>query len=988
MSPPGPPPATARLREYLNTVKAADTFGPQVVAHRCLPATAASYAETDPPLAPPLCRRLGELGIARLYCHQDQAVRMVLAGEDVVVATPTASGKSLVYNLPVLQELYRAEPGHALYLFPLKALARDQYAALLRLAAGLEATATKNRPLAALFDGDTPAAARRRIRDRPPTALLSNPEMVHLSLLPGHSGWAGFFAGLRYVVIDEVHSYRGILGGHISWLLRRLQRIATHYGARPVFILLSATIGNPGELAEMLLGRRVAVVSESGAPQAEKNLLLLNPWGSAANAAEHLLVAAMQRGLRSIVYTKSRKMTELIHRWSVPRLGPLAGRLSAYRAGFLPEERREIETQLANGKLLGVVSTSALELGIDIGDLDICILVGYPGSILATIQRGGRVGRGEQPSATILIAGEDALDQYFMRQPDDFFRRRPEKAVLNPYNPAIIGRQLLCAAAELPLDESEILLNDKEIKDTVTILSRNGELLETARGGRWVAAASRPHQQISLRGGGRQLAIIDSQTGEIVGEIDALRGMRDCHPGAVYLHRATSYLVEQFDPAAGEVVVRRAEPPYHTRPLREKKTEILAVAAQCRCHGLGLSFGQIRVTERITGYQRWHNSSGKLLATHPLALPEQIIETEGLWLDLPATLVAELEGGQYHLMAAIHALEHALIALLPLFLLCDSNDLGGIATLLHPQTEHTSVFLYDGQAGGAGLCREAYHCMAELLQQTYHTVAGCPCDNGCPSCVHAARCGSGNRPIDRLACVALLTAILAGDMPTEPTQPTQPRQDSKAPPRYSPAGRREKPRPGLSVLPKNFCVFDLETIRSAAEVGGWGRSERMGMALAVLYDSASDSCSTFLEEEAEELVERLRRYPLVVGFNNKRFDNRVLSAYTRFDLTSLPALDLLEEVHGHLGYRLSLQRLATDSLGRGKMADGQQSLQWYREGRLDLIEQYCRQDVEITRDLLYYALEHGFLLFTNKAGCKVRLPLPLATRITALLARS
>jgi DEAD/DEAH box helicase domain-containing protein len=340
-------------------------------------------------------------------------------------------------------------------------------------------------------------------------------------------------------------------------------------------------------------------------------------------------------------------------------------------------------------------------------------------------------------------------------------------------------------------------------------------------------------------------------------------------------------------------------------------------------------------------------------------------------------------------MAALHALEHALIALLPLFILCDSSDLGGISSPMHPQTEKATIFVYDGHPGGIGLSQEAYQLMDKLLRQAHRTVESCPCENGCPSCVHSSRCGSGNRPIDRLACVALLATLLQSPSGRLEQRPLPPHQESAgmATAHLGP-DRTEKglsdPQP-RAFPPGNFCVFDLETIRSAEEVGGWGRAERMGMALAVLYDSPSNSFSCYRDEDASRLVEKLQQYSLVVGFNNKRFDNRVLSAYTDANLSQLPSIDLLEEVHGHLGYRLSLHRLAETTLGTGKSADGLQSLQWVREGRLDLVERYCQRDVEITRDLFLYALQHGFLLFTNKAGHRVRLPLDLKRRISDLL---
>lgn len=979
------------VTEYVASLKNSPKFGPQVVCHTSYPEKAAEYVHDFPFLAAPLKQCLAGLGIQQLYSHQSQAIENILQGRDVVVATPTASGKSIIYNLPVLNDLFSANPGHSLYLFPLKALAHDQYNVLIKLFTHLPAEIQKKHSnFAALFDGDTSSYGRRKIRDNHPRVLLTNPEMLHLSMLPYHQNWRSFFGNLRYIVIDEVHSYRGVLGSHMAWVLRRLLRLTDYYGAKPTFILLSATIGNPGELGKQLVDKKVEVICDSGAPRAARSMLFLNPWDSAAYVASQLLEAAVKRGLRTIVYTQSRKMTELINLWTAPRLGDLATKLSAYRAGFLPEERRDIERMLFSGQLLGVISTSALELGIDIGDLDLCILVGYPGSIMATWQRGGRVGRGARNSATILIGQEDALDQHFMRHPEDFFARSPESAVLNPANVSIMAQHLHCCAAELPLSFSENLLQNQVVRENVTTLAQSGALLQTASGDLWISSRKYPHRHVSLRGGGTQMAIIDGENGEIIGEIDTARSLKECHPGAIYLHRATTWIIDTLDIQGCEVVARREKPAYFTRPMAEKRTEILEVLATKSSFAVQVSFGRVRVTEKVTGYQKRNNHTQKLITTTALDLPEQIIETEGLWVDIPQHVVDNLEAEKYHFMGAIHALEHAMIALFPLLVLCDRNDIGGISCPLHEQTEKASIFIYDGYPGGVGLTREAFDKIDDLLLQSRQTVMSCACENGCPSCVHSPKCGSGNRPIDKKACLFLLEKILQKGREGTDTLPTPQalqKNHSQKPSRNKVGVLQYTPR-GLAALPEKYGVFDLETIRSAEEVGGWHHAEKMGVSVAVVYDSTLNDFVTYLEDEMDRLVRHLQSLQLVVGFNNKRFDNKVLSAYTSVDLNKLPSLDLLEEAHNHLGYRLSLNSLAEHTLGQAKSADGLQALQWYKEGRIDLIQKYCRKDVEITRDLLYHALEQGFLLFTNKARQKVRLPLALEKTIGKILIRA
>ncbi|BCL60797.1 hypothetical protein DGMP_14900 [Desulfomarina profundi] len=966
------------VSEYISSLKNSPRFGPQVVFHKKIDGVPAKFSKKATDLSPTSREIMKKAGIKNIFSHQSRAIRYLLQGHDIIVATPTASGKSMIYNLPVLDELNQDIPGTSIYVFPLKALARDQLntlESLAQLAGGGQNP--KNGPIAALFDGDTSPYMRRKIRNDPPPVLLTNPEMLHLSILPYHDSWANFFARLRYIVIDEVHSYRGVLGSHMSWLLRRLQRIASWYGAEPVFVLLSATIGNPGELAELLLDRSVKVIEESGAPRSEKHFLMINPWDSAAYSASRLLEAAMKRGLRTIVYTQSRKMTELIAIWTSERLGQLADKLSAYRAGFLPEERRDIEQRLFSGRLLGVISTSALELGIDVGDLDLCILVGYPGSVMATWQRGGRVGRGGRSSAVILIAQEDALDQYLMRNPEDFFKRAPESAVLNPENDIISAQHLHCCSAELSLKRNEPLLQNSKIREKVVEMTIKGVLLETGSGGCWLSTRKYPQRLVSLRGGGRQLVIIELPGGEITGEIDSTRALKECHPGAVYIHRGMVQLVEHLDLEGGEVVVRRESPNYYTRPMVSKRTEILEVYGKKTCFGLTVSLGRVKVMEKVTGYQKKNKRTQRTMSTIDLDLPEQTIETEGIWFDVEQETRTYLEEKKLHFMGAIHAFEHGIIALFPLLVLCDHNDIGGISCPVHDQTEKGSIFVYDGHQGGVGLARAAYGRAEELLRETYKVIMTCGCENGCPSCVHSPKCGSGNRPIDKQACLEFFGHIFAN--PLDPENMIN--QEEKK------ANKTNSYPTGLNSLPKHFGVFDLETIRSAKEVGGWAHCEKMGISVAVIYDSRLDSYVSYLEEEIDDFIDHLHRLDLIVGFNNIRFDNRVISAYTDRDLTQLPNLDLLAEVQKYLGYRLSLDRLAATTLGRKKSADGLQALQWYREGKIELIARYCKDDVELTRDLLYYALENGYFLFKNKAGKEVRLPLALDRQIATILLR-
>jgi DEAD/DEAH box helicase domain-containing protein len=703
---------------------------------------------------------LEEQGIKSLYGHQGVAHDLIRAGKNVLVATPTASGKSMVYNLPVIQSILEDMSTRALYLFPLKALAQDQQRVLKNFEPlFVSNTLPKPRVLAALYDGDTSTTNRQKIRKNPPNIIITNPDMLHLSFLPYHAGWKAFLNKLRYIIIDEVHTYRGVFGSHMAWVVKRLLRILKRYGVEPVFILLSATIGNPKQFGEKLIGQELHCVLSSSAPRPERNMLFLNPSEGNIACVSHLLEAALKRGLRSIVYTGSRKMAELITMWTKQRLGSLAPKLSSYRSGFLAIERRQIEHDLSSGKLLGVISTSALELGIDIGDLDICILAGYPGSIMATWQRGGRVGRGMNESAVILVAQEDALDQYYMQNYNDFFEREMESAILNPENLQIVAQHLHCAAAEHALQVSELASLSPEALRGVKELAHQGTLIRGYGGQEWFATEKFPQRQVSLRGSGRQWQVIRQDNGEIFGEIDSERALYECHEGAIYLHSSKTWHVERCDTENGEVLVKPFQGSYFTRPVTEKDTDILEVFERKNYLSYGVSLGKIRVRERITGYQKVNKRSGKIVDTLPLDLPEQQLETVGLWLEIPESVKDVMEQDAIDFLGSIHALEHAMIGILPLLVLCDRNDIGGVSCPWHHQTPGPVIFIYDGYAGGMGLCNDAFNRIGELLRQTAKTVESCKCDQGCPSCVHSPKCGSGNRPIDKEGCGSLLALL-------------------------------------------------------------------------------------------------------------------------------------------------------------------------------------------------------------------------------------
>jgi len=852
----------------------------------------------------------------------------------------------------------------ALYLFPLKALEQDQ----MKVLEQMNALLGLGRVNSCVYDGDTSPYRRKKIRESPPHVIITNPDMLHLSMLAYHDSWAELWRNVSFVVIDEVHTYRGIFGSHIAQVIRRLHRVMAHYGRRPTFILSSATVGNPAELAHSLTGLDCAAVTECGAPSAGKHFVFINPDASSAVTAARIFVRALKDGLRTIAFTQSRRLTELMHRWAMQMAPGLASKLSSYRAGFLPEERREIEKKLNTGELLGVISTSALELGLDIGALQVCLLVGYPGSIINTWQRSGRVGRAEQESAVVLLAQPDALDQYFMRHPQDFFARGFEPAVLDPDNEPITGDHMVCAAAELPLAADDSFFLPQNKPELMTDLCRRGVLLLDAAGRTYHAAGRHPHRNVDLRGSGERFVILAEDSGEVIGSIDAPRAFKECHPGAVYLHRAATWVITRLDLKRRNAYARQEEVNYYTRPRSDKETEILEVLAVKPVANFLAKLGRIRVREKVVGFEKRLIRGQELMGHFPLDLPETVFETVGLWFEMEDFVPASLDT-VHHYMGGIHAIEHAAIGLFPLVALCDRNDVGGISYPRHPELGKGAVFIYDGYPGGIGLAKAGFNALEDLLTRTLRAVEACECEIGCPSCIYSPKCGSGNKPLDKAACVRVLEVLLgkrAIDVNPEMTLVEDDRSEvvpSQEPP-----------------SPRRLMVFDTETRRSAAEVGGWDKAHLMGLAAAVVYDALEDRYYHYEETRAGELIEHLLQADLIIGFNQMRFDYQVLSAYGPQDLRARPNLDLLQEIYQVLGRRIGLGHLGQTTLGRDKTADGLQSLRWVKEGRLDLVREYCREDVRLTWDLYVYARDNGYLIYEDKRGHRLRIPLDLDLR--------
>jgi DEAD/DEAH box helicase domain-containing protein len=708
--------------------------------------------DLDPRVASALVGR----GVSALWRHQAEAWEAVRAGGNLIVTTGTASGKSLAFNLPVLNLLARDPKSRALYLYPTKALAQDQARALGEF--GLKGV----KP--AIYDGDTETERRWQIR-RWANVILTNPDMLHVGVLPHHDRWGDVLANLRFVVVDEAHVYRGVFGSHVANVLRRLRRLARVYGSEPQFILASATIANPGQLAESLLGAAARVVDGDAAPKAERTIALWNPElidaelgqrASALGDASRLLARFASQGLRTICFAKSRKAVELIHRFTVDRVDrEVAERLAPYRAGYTPAQRREIERRLMAGELLGVSATDALELGIDIGELDCAISVGFPGTVSSLRQQWGRAGRRGRGLA-VLIASEDALDQFFMRDPEALLGRTVEAAILDGTNPRILDGHVLSAAFEGPIDEADSATLGEEALERAAELP---ELKRTDAGWVW-AGTDYPAARVPLRSADREsFTVVDETIGSVLGMVERSRAFSTIHEGAVYLHLGEQHLVKALDLEARMALVSPATVDWYTQAKKETETAIVEPLRLESRLGLPLHFGRVSVTEQVVAYQRKSISGGDTLETVSLDLPATTFETEAIWF-CPAD--AHLQGLEEMpaLLSSLHAAEHSLIALLPLWAMCDRWDIGGLSTNVHFQTGRPTIFVYDGHAGGVGITERGFERFEGWVEDTARMLAGCPCAAGCPSCVQSPKCGNLNEFLDKTGALTLLRRLL------------------------------------------------------------------------------------------------------------------------------------------------------------------------------------------------------------------------------------
>lgn len=757
--------------EFLNHIREQKGYNGQIAYVRTIPETKARHAETEKPLSEVVRDKLENAALLPLYSHQAQAVNHAMCGKNVMVATSSASGKTLCYNIPVMEEMAASKVATALYLYPAKALAQDQLRGINRLFA----PEVLEKYEIGIYDGDTPYAERGQVRKQA-RLILSNPDMLHYGILPNHKVWSRFLRNLKYVVVDEAHVYKGVFGSNVANVLRRLRRVCGLYGANPQFICSSATISESARLAENLTGLPFELVDDDGSPHGEKEFVFWNPpiiddkmgtRRSANTEASSLLTELISEGIRTLVFAKSRKLTELIYTYSRDALkkisAPLASKIMPYRAGYLPKDRRKIEKDLFEGKLLGAVATNALELGIDIGGLDATILTGYPGSIASTYQQAGRSGRRGHSSLSFLIGLDNPLDQFLMRNPSFLFEKNAEEAIIDAENEYILYSHLVTAAWEHPLTEYDSKFFGGDFALKLEELERRGFIRK--KGLRWYLTPdiTDPSREINIRSAsGQPYRLIDEATEEVIETVEEDTAFFMVHPGAVYLHQGETYLVTKLDIEAHVAYLSKEKLDYYTQVNDLTDIKVKKVLKHKKAGSVSIFLGEVDVTIYVPSYKKKSQTTESIISHEPLDLPPMSFHTIAVWFDAPPKALCELADKSLDVQGGLHALEHALIGILPVFASCDRNDIGGVSTTMHPDTGGAAVFIYDAHPGGVGIAKKGYEIIGKLWSATLDVIKACPCAEGCPSCIHSPKCGNNNEPLDKKAALVLLERTLSG----------------------------------------------------------------------------------------------------------------------------------------------------------------------------------------------------------------------------------
>ncbi len=729
------------LEQLLDKLRADKAMAANLTAWHTLPAVPARYGDFPPALDSRIVAALKERGMGQLYVHQSQAVGAALAGKNTVVVTPTASGKTLCYNLPVLNAILQDPASRALYLFPTKALAQDQVVEVKNLADRLGADIKSY-----VYDGDTPPQIRQVCRQAG-HIVITNPDMLHTGVLPHHTKWVKLFENLKYIVIDELHQYRGVFGSHLANLLRRLRRICEFYGSKPIFLCSSATIANPRELAEGLIGEPVHLIDENGAPRGEKHFLLYNPpligrdgmRESSIRAATRVAGELLKNNVQTIVFARSRQNVEILTTYLRERVGlGKAGKIMGYRGGYRPNERREIEHGLRTGQIMGVVSTNALELGIDIGQLESCVMCGYPGSIASAWQQAGRAGRRGSTSLTVMVASASPLDQYVIAHPEYFFHKPPELGLINPDNLLILISHLKCAAFELPFVDGE-KFGVETTAEMLTYLEEEHILRKS--GGKWHWSAENfPAENISLRSVDAENVVIIDQSipakTQVLGEIDQLGAMTMVHTNAIYLHQGVQFHVDRLDWDEKKAYVHKVDVEYYTDANLAVTIKPLDVIKEKRQLGVDVRFGEVMTAAKATIFKKIRLHTHENMGWGEIHLPEYQMHTAAYWLSLPDEICTDFT--QDELQSALVGLGSLLKGLAPMYLMCDPSDMHQVVQVRSPFNEQPTIYLYDAYPAGIGLGEKCYDLHPMLLGAALERVQSCPCDEGCPSCVGPA----------------------------------------------------------------------------------------------------------------------------------------------------------------------------------------------------------------------------------------------------------
>jgi len=778
------------VTRFLSDVGSDKSYRGQIVFRKLIPKKGARYGKLSRPLPDKLAKALRKSGIENLYVHQVEAIESLRKGKDVVIVTSTASGKTLCYNVPVIESILSNPETRAIYLYPTKALAQDQLRVLQHYMEG-----TGIHFEAGTYDGDTPQALRRKLRDEA-KVLLTNPDMLHTGILPNHSKWAPFLSRLKFVVVDEMHTYRGIFGSHVANVIRRLQRICRHYGSEPVFVASSATIANPKEHAEKLLGRKVKVIDRNGSPRGRKHFIFWNPptidignmeRRSSNIEAAQLITKLVLDDVKTIAFVRARVISEVITRYCRDSLGEHRSSLKdivhPYRGGYLPEERRKIERMLFNGELKAVISTNALELGIDVGSLEASIIVGYPGSIASTWQQAGRAGRGEEDSLIVFIPYNTPLDQYLAHHPDYFFGRSPENAIIDPVNPYILMAQMRAAAFELPLEAKEVEEMGEYAPSIAQLLEDEHEL-NFVKGKWYWCGRGYPSADVNLRNISPNVYTIVDETEDnrVIGTIDEASAFQQVHPQAIYLHEAETYFVRDLDTEKRIAFVEKTNVDYYTQSITEVQVKVDKEEKAKDWKLSRVSFGDVSVTSLTFMFRKIKFGSRDSIGYGKCDLPPQILETSGMWITPPAEVLSEVRKWGRVPSEGLLGLSNVLKEVVPLFVMCDPLDIG--TTVNSRSTGGPAIYVYDKYPGGLGFAMKAYDIIEDIMDAAFELISSCPCEKGCPSCVGSPippftqldpdTGGKGMIP-DKEAALVIIHSLL-GKEPYVP-KPVEPREE-------------------------------------------------------------------------------------------------------------------------------------------------------------------------------------------------------------------